>query len=149
MDTRELARFRVFKRMSPDELEKIANISETVTINSGDALFKEGDRSDYLYLILSGRVSLRMSIPNQKQFVISTLEPGEEAGWSAMRENKPYTAAGYAVGDVEAIRVSGEKLVHLFQENPGMGYATYRGLLGVVADRVKEARIRIANLVHG
>ncbi len=149
MNTKELGKFSILEGMTSEELEKICALCDDVTFSDGEAIFREGDSSLYLYLIRSGRVSLRMGLPNQKVLVIGTLEPGEELGWSAVRANKPYTASAVAVGKVEAYRLPGEKLARLFEEEPRMGYRAYSKLLGVVAERLEEARIRIANMTHG
>jgi CRP-like cAMP-binding protein len=148
MNTKELGQFSILEGMSSGELEKICALCEEVTFPDGEALFREGDASLYLYLIRSGRVSLRMALPNQKVLVIGTLEPGEELGWSAVRENKPYTASAVAVGTVEALRLPGGELLRLFEEEPRMGYRACSKLLGVVAERLEEARTRIANMTH-
>jgi CRP-like cAMP-binding protein len=146
MKTADMARFPIFAKLTAQELEKIAAIGEEVSFPDGEAIFHEGDRSVYLYLIASGRVSVRMSLPNQKTLALGTLEPGEELGWSAVRRSKPYTATAVAIGTVEALRIGGEKLVKLFETDPRIGWHTCMGLLGVVAERLEEARLRIANL---
>ncbi|MFH1679358.1 MAG: cyclic nucleotide-binding domain-containing protein, partial [Candidatus Eisenbacteria bacterium] len=96
MKTADLSMFPIFSALTPKELEKVAAVGEEVSFPDGDAIFREGDRSLYLYLVQSGRISLRMSLPNQKTLAIGTLEPGEELGWSAVRGSKPYTATALA-----------------------------------------------------
>lgn len=146
MNRVNLNEFSVFGRMTSAEVERIESLCEEVTYQDGHTIFKEGDRSSYLYLLKSGRVSLRISLPNHKVLVVGTVEPGETLGWSSVRRDKPYTAMAVAVGDVEMIRISGEKLAKMFETEPRIGYLAYASLLGVVAERLEEARIRIANL---
>jgi CRP/FNR family transcriptional regulator len=149
MKTADLAKFPIFSGLTPQEIGKIAAISEEVSFPDGEAIFREGDRSAFLYLILSGRISLRMSLPNQKSLAIGTLEPGEELGWSAVRRSKPYTATAVAIGTVEVVRIAAEGLAKVFESDPRIGYYTCRGLLGIVAERLEEARLRIANMQTG
>ncbi len=146
MNTADLARFPILAELTPAELEKIVLISEPVSCADGQVIFREGDPSSHLYLVASGRVSLRMSLPNQKILSIATLEAGEELGWSAVRRRKPYTATAVAIGSVEAARIPSDKLLKLFEADPRIGYVVCRGLLGIVAERLSEARLRIANL---
>lgn len=144
----DLDKFRVFQRITPEELAMVTAISEEISVADGDVIFKEGDRSDYLYCVCGGRVSLRVTVPNGKVYAVATIEPGEELGWSAVRRDRPYTATAVATGKVTLIRISGKELVGIFKTEPRMGYMVYATLLGVVAERLEEARIRIANMVH-
>ncbi len=148
MNKCDLDKFRVFQRISPEELAMVTKISEEISVPDGEVIFKEGDRSEYLFCICGGRVSLRVTVPNGKVYAIATVEPGEELGWSAVRRNCPYTATSIATGTVTAIRIPGRELVQIFESEPRMGCLVYAGLLGVVAERLDEARIRIANIVH-
>lgn len=149
MTKSKLREFSLFKRMSPEEFAQLEALVEEVSYPDGEFIFKEGDRSSHLYLVGNGRVSLRVSLPNHKVFVIGTIEPGDVLGWSSVRRDRPYTAAAVAVGNVEALRIPGEKLARLFEVEPRIGYLTFAALLDVVAERLEEARIRIANMVHG
>ncbi len=149
MNKSDLGRFAVFAELPSEEKEMIAALGESVSYPDGQALFREGDPSLHLYLVLAGRVALRMSLPNQKTLSVATIEPGEELGWSALRRGKPYTATAVAIGAVEAIRLPSDRLVKLFESNPRMGYVVCRGVIGIVAERLGEARLRIANMEQG
>jgi CRP-like cAMP-binding protein len=149
MNKSDLGKSPVFAELPPEEMELIAALGESVSVPDGQALFREGDPASHLYLVLAGRLALRMSLPNQKTLSVATIEPGEELGWSALRRGKPYTATAVAIGAVEAIRIPSDRLLRLFESNPRMAYVVCRGVIGIVAERLSEARLRIANMEQG
>ena len=146
MASDENIRFPLFRGLNPEELEKVEALCEAVKFQDGELIFREGEEATDVHLIQSGRISLHMSLPNEKSLVIYTVEPGELLGWSSLRRGKKYTASGTAVGTVEAIRIRGEDLLRLFAENNRMGMILYRELVSAVAERLEESRMRIAQL---
>lgn len=146
MTSNENIQFPLFRGLNPEELKKVEKLCEVVTFEDGERIFNEGDHATELHLIQSGRISLRMSLPNAKSVVVYTVEKGELLGWSALRRGKRYTASGIAVGRVEAIRIDGDDLMKLFAEDNRIGMILYRELVSAVAERLEESRMRIAQL---
>jgi CRP-like cAMP-binding protein len=59
---------------------EIAKLAEKVVYPCGSVIFREGDRNDKIYLILSGRVALEMSVPARGRVRLLTLSDGELLG---------------------------------------------------------------------
>jgi CRP-like cAMP-binding protein len=142
----EKIRFPLFRGLNPEEIERVEELCEVVRFRDGEVIFREGEEAIDLHLVRSGRISLHMSLPNEKSLVVYTVEEGELLGWSALRRGKKYTASGVAVGPVEAVRIHGEDLLRLFAEDNRMGMIVYRELVGAVAERLEESRMRIAQM---
>lgn len=142
----EKVRFPLFRGLNPDEIGKVERLCEAVRFRDGEVIFREGEEATDLHLVRSGRISLHMSLPNEKSLVVYTVEEGELLGWSALRRGKKYTASGVAVGPVDAIRIHGEDLLRLFAEDNRMGMLIYRELVSAVAERLEESRMRIAQM---
>jgi CRP/FNR family cyclic AMP-dependent transcriptional regulator len=147
MVTKELlARFEVFRSLTTRQLEQLEAIAQVRDYADGEVLFREGEVAGYLDLLESGRVALQMTLPNDRRVQVYTVEAGGGLGWSALAENTQYTASARAVGPVRTIRIPRDRLASLFDQDPHMGMVVYRGLLGVVAQRLAEARVRIASM---
>ncbi len=57
-DIRNLSRLAPFRDLEADALRLIALSAETHILRAGDVLFREGDRSDSGYIVLSGKIAL-------------------------------------------------------------------------------------------
>lgn len=65
---------------SADHLDKLQSIMNTKKMDAGTYLFHEGDTTGKLYLVCSGRVKLRKSTEEGKDFVLSVLRNGDLLG---------------------------------------------------------------------
>jgi CRP-like cAMP-binding protein len=57
-DIRKLTRISLFRAMDPEALRRIAFGAETRILRAGDVLFRDGDKSDGGFIVLSGSVAL-------------------------------------------------------------------------------------------
>lgn len=78
--------------LNRDELEKIRLLSKLVTFPSGERLFSEGDVSDLIYFIESGRVSIFIDKFSSKE-ELQVLGPGACFGEMAVFDNDRRTAS--------------------------------------------------------
>ena len=46
----------IFRRLGADDRQRLAAVATTRTFAKGSVLFREGDGSDYLFVVTSGRV---------------------------------------------------------------------------------------------
>lgn len=72
-------------RLSGYSRERLARISSDVTFGAGVTILEEGQPTPFLATVQSGRVALRLRVPELGDRVtILTVEPGELLGWSAV-----------------------------------------------------------------
>lgn len=57
-DIRKLMRVYLFRAMHPETLRRIAFGAETRILRAGDVLFRDGDKSDGAFIVLSGSVAI-------------------------------------------------------------------------------------------
>ena len=77
----------LFKNISGDILNQIAQISNEINYDTGHNLFCEGDNGDSMFLIMSGKVNV---IQNGKTIV--ELDDGQCIGEMALLDNEPRSA---------------------------------------------------------
>ena len=62
-----LRRIPWFVDLSPAQIDCLASIATVRELGTGDLLFNEGDREDYLYILLEGQVMLEVEVPTRGQ----------------------------------------------------------------------------------
>jgi len=82
----------IFSELTPEEFHKIRSRSSSKTCQSGERLFSEGDASDFIYFIDSGRVSVFIDKFNFKE-ELQILGPGDCFGEMAVFNNDRRTAS--------------------------------------------------------
>jgi len=132
----------VFSRLSPDDRAKLARISVARQYARSERLFSEGDPSDLIYTVVSGRIKVVKAIPGGKELIIEILGPGDPLGAVAAYEARPYPAAAFALEDSVCIASKRAEFMTLLETCPSL----VRGLLGGFSFRIIELGKRLSEV---
>ena len=80
MDTTVLKGVPLFKDLDAEDLEGLGELMSETSLKRGDALFREGDEGDRLYVLTEGKVKLSHSSDDGRENLIAVLGPGEIIG---------------------------------------------------------------------
>jgi len=102
--------------LSQQQLDELTAAGEEVSITEGEELFREGQPSDYLWILLGGRVEL-----SRNNNVLATMgTPGQWAGglraWEGTGGVAAYTASARCVEDGRMFRIASADLGRLMGE---------------------------------
>jgi CRP-like cAMP-binding protein len=125
---------------------RLAELSRPYTAEPGMELFREGDPSDILGIVIMGRVALRTLVPERGDVTILTVEPGDVFGWSAVVPPFRATSTATAIEPVEAIAFDGPPLRAALREDPVLAQALYPRLLVAVSRRLNATRLQLLDL---
>ena len=124
-----------------------------------DIIVKAGDIGDSLFFIEEGdlRVMGYVELENNRHVKpgYSDLHQGDIFGETCLKGKYKRTATVTAISDGHLLKIDGEKLNLYFDEHPNQGYIFYKTLFSILIDRMKNANLRVENLlawglkVHG
>jgi len=142
-DTERLLRScALFSRLSGEDLRKVAEVSVERTFEKGDHVFSEGDPSEMLFTVLSGRVKMVKSIPAGKELILEILGPGDPLGAIAAYEARPYPASAIALEPTACLASKRLPFMALLETCPSL----VRGLLGGFSLRLIELTKRLGEV---
>lgn len=102
MNTGELLRqFAFLSPFSNEQLEHIADIAPRSRFKAGETIFKIGDPSGAMYLILSGGVKIYRYDEKGEEIPLSQIDDGSVFGELALLSNEPRMASVTALVDSE------------------------------------------------
>ena len=110
-------------------------------LRKGDILFREGDESDAMYVIKSGRIAITKAKGNS-EIVLAELKPGEMLGEMAFFDAKPRSAGAKAISDAEVIVLPFAALNAQFKTFPEW----LKAMVKTVNSHLRQANQRIKNL---
>lgn len=110
-------------------------------LGKGDILFREGDASDAMYVIKSGRIAITKAKGNG-EIVLAEKKSGEMLGEMAFFDDKPRSAGAKALSDAEVITLPFAALHAQFKTFPEWLKAVVRTVNG----QLRDANARIKNL---
>jgi CRP/FNR family cyclic AMP-dependent transcriptional regulator len=131
----------VFRDLDYKVLEDIAQFSIKLNLYEGDDLISEhhGSLSD-LYVLCNGLVEIISSSSGVTSEEVS-LSPQDkeifgEISWLTRRNR---TATIRCLGEVDAIRIDGQKFMQYLDNNPQVSFSVMKNIALLLADRLNQA----------
>ena len=75
---------RLFRSLSPRDLERVGEWTETVTFDDGDIILREAEEGDYMYIVLDGAVEVFVMDDDGKVIVLARHTKGQYFGEQAL-----------------------------------------------------------------
>jgi len=140
-----LARSSVFRRLGPDDRQRLGTVSHLKTFAKGERIFAEGDASSFFATILSGRVKIFKTTPAGKDIILEIFGPGDPLGAVAAYEGRPFPATAVALDDTICLLIPRAAFFTLLEQHPSL----VRGLLLGLTHRLVELTNRLTELTGG
>ena len=132
--------------LEPGIQTRLAELSRTFTAEPGEELFREGDESEVLGVVIKGRVALRTHVAERGDLTILTVEPGDIYLWSALVPPYRATSTAVAIETLEAITFEGPALRAALREDAALAQALYPRVLVAVERRLNATRVQLLEL---
>lgn len=148
MDPVLLDRFALLEGFSDDDVGILSPLMFTYECHTGQTVFLQGDKADYLYFVIEGRVSIQFKPEDGPVLTVARLEEGSVFGWSSAIGSTCYTSSAICMEECLFVRMSGEDLKTLCQEHPETGILILNRLAGVIAQRLRGTHEQVVALLQ-
>ena len=132
----------MFATFSQDQLRGLVTMITRRSASRGSAIMLEGDPTDSLYIVISGRLKVMMGEADGKEMILSILGPGEFFGEMGLIDDKPRSASVIAIEPCELLAITKRAFKKCLLENSELAMAVMR----VLVRRLREADRKIGSL---
>lgn len=132
----------LFEHLSDTQAISLMGALEKRRFKRSELLVVAGQKSNTLYVILSGKVKVVVTNSSGKELVLATLETGDCIGEMSLLDNQPHSASVVASTTVDVLSLSREGFNSCILHNAKLAVAVMRGLVG----RLRKANQKIASL---
>src|SRR5262245_16286939 len=129
-----LRRTTIFRRLSPEDRQRLAAVGKLREYGKGDLLFNEGDAPDPLYTVVRGRMKVFKMTPRGTYIILEIFGPGDPVGAVAVYEARPYPASAVALEPTTCVMIQRQAFFALLEAHPTL----VRGLLVGLTHRLME-----------
>jgi CRP-like cAMP-binding protein len=140
-----LRRTTIFRRLTPEDRQRLTAVARLREFDKGATLFAEGDASDQLYTIVAGRVKVSKMTARGTDIILELFGPGDPVGAVAVYESRDYPASAIALEPTTCLVIPRQAFFSLLESHPSM----VRGLLVGLTHRLVELTNRLTELSGG
>ena len=142
-----LRRSSLFAEMSLEQIRVLTAHLEEQHFLPGEAIISEGDFSQELYILMSGRVRIAKDYGGPHERTLAVLTQGDFFGDMAIFESALRSATAVAEEESELLVLSPEKFKQTIYQKPEMAFEIFRELSARL--RRREERAASARLQEG
>jgi CRP/FNR family cyclic AMP-dependent transcriptional regulator len=110
------------------------NETDMIRVVAGKVVFKEGDPGDAVYVVLDGKVELRVG-----GRLVETVGPGGVLGEMALIEQAPRVATATAKTAADLLPISEARFMTMIQKTPHFALQ----IMKVMAARLRKMNVRL------
>ncbi len=133
-----LAQSALFREISPEEIERIAQGCREIRAPKGSILFQKGDQSNGFYLVVYGQVKLTFLSRTGTEKIVEIIAAGQTFGEAVMFLERPYPVYAQTLEDSLLVHVSKAALFEEIEHNKFFALKMLAGLSirlhGLVSD---------------
>ncbi len=129
----------LFSRLSPEDLEQIAEFAQEQLFPAESMICREGDPGDSLFIIVSGKVRVIKESEDDTQTILAVRGNGEFVGEMAILESSKRSATLQADGDVRMLVLDGDSFKAILRDRPEVAIS----VLQHMSRRVRELNERV------
>ncbi|MEX2279031.1 MAG: ATP-binding protein, partial [Acidimicrobiia bacterium] len=129
----------LFTELSNDDLERLAQRTTAVVLDSGEELFAEGDQGDTAFVIVRGALEITKR-SGDRDVHLATRRPGEVIGEMALLQDAPRSATARAAEETELISIPRAEIDELLDTSS----EAVRALFKVLLERWQATQVLLA-----
>jgi CRP/FNR family transcriptional regulator, cyclic AMP receptor protein len=133
----------MFASLDDAEASALRAMMHEVRLHRGEALFREGDAGDELYVVIDGKVKMGRTSSDGRENLLSVLGPGQMFGELSLFDPGPRSSTVTAVTDSLLLALGQEQLRQWLSGRPEVAL----GLLLQLASRLRGLTDQVADLV--
>ncbi|NOZ54198.1 MAG: Crp/Fnr family transcriptional regulator [Gammaproteobacteria bacterium] len=118
----------LFSDLPEADIQAISSLAATRTYHRNTIIISEGDHSDSMYVILSGKVKILLSDDEGKEIIINIQGNGEYFGELALLDDAPRSATVMTIEECRLVVVSKSAFEDCLAKNAELALRVIRGL---------------------
>ncbi len=117
VSTIALRTFPIFQGLCDDRLAAVARCAMMRRVPRGAAVVHEGDRTDFVYFVLTGNLKVMVSDEDGREVILTILGQGEMFGEMGVLDDSPRSASVVAVSPSDLVTIAKTDFKRLMQDN--------------------------------
>lgn len=137
----------LFAELSDAQRGEIAKICRTQTYKGGEAIFKEGEPGNRLFLVAAGEVRISRDVPGAGEEALAILRRPACFGEMAVFDRSHRSTDAIANGSCTLVTITRADLELLLEFDPELGYVMLKAVVRQLSARLRGANEQMRSLL--
>ena len=137
----------IFSALQPDELQAIEKFMFFNKIESGEYVFKEGEKGDYVCFVASGALDVIKLNHNAQPVIITTLAKGSSIGEMALIDKLTRSASVRACTPTNLIVLTRKGFDLILKLHPAIGIKILKGVASLLSINLRNTSDKLAEFM--
>ena len=148
MATEQLTGHDLFQFLRPEQVRVLSDAAEEVTLKAGETVFRRGDEADFLFVVLEGRVALRLPSKEGFSTLIDEVPRGAIFGSCICFQLDSYTLDARCTQESKLLKIRAATLKEQLDDDPVMGYAVQTLISRIYFQRYLDTAQKLQAIVQ-
>ncbi|OGH96679.1 MAG: hypothetical protein A2104_03250 [Candidatus Melainabacteria bacterium GWF2_32_7] len=148
LDPEELAQIPFFYDIEECDLKALSEIIRVRNVMKNKYIFKEGDSSSEMYIILEGTVNILKTNKKENEELLAQIKSPQVFGEIALISRGRRSASAYAVTDLILAELSCYKFEQLIEINPRAAVNVVKKIASTLSSRLRQINSAYVDIVH-
>ena len=124
----------LFRSLRPEDCQRIAALLQKQTLRKGDALFREGEEGNSLYMITAGKIKIVRQSRDGDEMILAMLSAGDFCGEMALLDGMSRSADAVAVEETHLYGLNRKDFLAFVMSNE----TAVRAILAALSRRLRK-----------
>jgi CRP-like cAMP-binding protein len=143
-----LKNIQFLQDFSDDHLQHLASLAEINEFPADSVVFRDGQRSSSVYLLVRGDINLELNVPTRGAMQFQTVGSGELLGWTPVLGLGPMTATASVQTPSTLLVLDAAQIQAFCASDLSFGFAFMQRIAQVLATRLSSTRLLLMDLYH-
>ena len=136
-----------FEQLPDAGIDLLARLAKVGDAKAGSMVDVQGEPANKFYILVGGRLGVVLELDfgvTKKNYMVTSIGPGQMFAYSGLVGNPHYTAGSRALTNSTYIEFDVEKLNTAFNNEPQLGYVMMKMVAQTIASRLRAMQLQLA-----
>ncbi|HBR22566.1 MAG TPA: hypothetical protein DD713_08410 [Nitrospiraceae bacterium] len=138
----DVKKIPIFGTLNSSDMEEVKPYLIPAKFKKKEIIFSEGDPSDWLYVVIKGKVKMTKLSQSGREIILEIISPMDFFGGVAVMRGFPYPANAIAMDNAELLKISRSNLMRILDRFPNLMYCMAMN----IGDRIKGSHEALKNI---
>lgn len=135
----------ILSSLEDKELRIVEKYMHLIDVISGEVIFQEGDKGDYVCFVLEGSVDVLKKSETGEEILISTLSRGRSIGEMSVIDELPRSATVKSRTKSTLLTLSRDKFNYILENHSSIGVKIIKGIARLLSLNLRKTSTKLVD----